>query len=114
MFAIICVIVFGALYSYFATYNTQVIAVSLGHYKEIEVALYLIILIALGIGFFMAYVIYISHYLSTSLTINEQKDSLKTTKKNLATITQRAHKLELENTKLKAKLGVDTTDEDGF
>ena len=43
--------------------------------------------------------------LSASLTINEGKTRVKSLKKELAEVTKEAHKLEIENAKLKTQTG---------
>ncbi len=69
--------------------------------------IYLAILTPLLIGLLLGFIIYVLKDLSKDLTIREHRDRIKNLKKDLAEITRKAHKLEIENNKLKGELGKD-------
>jgi uncharacterized membrane protein YciS (DUF1049 family) len=75
--------------------------------------LYLVIIVPLILGLLASYIIYVMYSLSLKLTISEQKDKLKKIKEENTDLTKRAHKLELENTKLTSQNGHDV-DEDSI
>ncbi len=64
------------------------------------------------IAFSLSAIIYLMKSLSTSLTKNELEGKVKELEDKLAEITRSAHKLELENVKLKK--GKKKVDENGF
>lgn len=89
----------------FATQNTGATSLNFGSYQISNIPVYLAVLIPLFAGVIIAFFLHIARDLSQSLTINEDKDRIRNLKKNLAEITKVAHKLELENIKLKSENG---------
>ncbi len=105
MQVLLITVVLGIIFAIFATQNTATTTIYLGGYTFQEIPIYLIVLVPLLVGLFISYLFHMLRVLSDSLTISEHKDELKDLKKELAEVTRDAHKLELENTKLKAKKG---------
>jgi uncharacterized membrane protein (DUF106 family) len=113
MLTLIITVVLGLGFAFFATQNTGSIDLNFGNYVLPDVPVYLVVLIPLLIGLFASLIIHVTKALSSSLTINEQKDEIKKFKDETAELTKQVHKLELENTKLKAENGKDF-DEDSI
>lgn len=114
MIIILIIIIFGLAFSYFATVNTAAISINFGFYTLSSVPVYLVILASIAIGVFVAAGFYLIKSLSDSLTIGEEKDKLKKAREERNELVKKSHKLELENTKLKAQLGKDTFDDDSI
>ena len=98
-------VLLAVIFAVFATQNTSFTTIYLGSHSLQNVPIYLVVLIPLLIGLSLSFLVHLIRALSDSLTINEHKDELKNLKKELAEITREAHKLELENTKLKTEIG---------
>lgn len=105
MLVLVITVVVGFAFALFATQNTQGALLNIERYTLENVPVYLIALIPLLVGLLLAYLIHAAKTLSQGLTISELNDKNKELENNLAEITKKAHKLELENTKLKTKLG---------
>lgn len=114
MILLILIVIFGLIFSYFATQNTEVVDIYFWKYHFQNIPLYMIILGSLGMGFLISAIAYIIRVLSSSMTISEKNDKLKDIQKELSEVTKRAHKLELENAKLKTKLDEEDYDEDSI
>lgn len=104
LFLLITVILAG-LFALFATQNTTVVEVSFGKFVLDNIPLYLVVLVPLLIGLLASYFIYIMYFLSTKLTLSEQKDKINYLKEENSELTKDLHKLELENAKLKSQNG---------
>lgn len=114
MILLILIVIFGIIFSYFATQNTQIVDITFWKYEFPNVPVYMIILGSLGIGFLISALAYVARVLSSSLTLSEKEKDLRSLKKELAEVTKRAHKLELENAKLKTKLNEEDFDKDSI
>lgn len=97
--------IFGLALAYFATLNTGVTSLNLGGFTLESVPMYLVILIPPILALIVSYLISLIKDLSSNLTISEQKDEIKNLKNENAELIKRVHKLELENTKIKAENG---------
>jgi len=105
MLILLTTVVLGIAFALFAVQNTAPASLRFGEYIIENIPIYLIVLIPLLLGLTVSYFIYLARDLSANLTSNEQKDKIKQLKRDLAEETKKAHKLELENTKFKAKTG---------
>jgi uncharacterized integral membrane protein len=105
MLTLLCAVAVGTLFAIFGTQNTEGISLNFGQYTLNNVPTYLAVLTPLVLGLLIAYFIYLARHLSESLTINEQKDKIKKLTEELAETTKTAHKLQLENIKLKKDFG---------
>ena len=105
MLTLLTAVILGTVFAVFGTQNTGNILLNFGNYS-LSVATYLAVLTPLLVGLVLAYFIYIARHLSQSLTVNEQKDKIKSLTEELAETTKEAHKLQLENVKLKKDYGV--------
>lgn len=105
MLMLLITVVLGILFAVFATQNTASTTIYLGGYSLQNVPIYLVVLIPLLIGLSISFLVHVIKALSDSLTISEYKGEAQKLKKELAEVTKEAHKLELDNTKLKAEIG---------
>ena len=94
----------GLAFAVFASYNTKTIDVNFIDYVLPGVPVYLVVLTPLLFGIFISFIIHMIKNLWSDLTVDEYKSEVKKLKQELGEITKEAHKLELENTKLKAKI----------
>lgn len=113
MLALLLFIVFGLLFGYFATLNTNLVSVNFGAYALSAVPMYLLILASLGIGVLFAMLFNFFRALGTGLQFARLEKELAEAKKEAAELTKINHQLELENTKLKAE-GGETSDDDSL
>jgi uncharacterized integral membrane protein len=114
MLVLILIVVFGVAFSFFATLNTSPISLNFGHYTLADLPIYIVVLGSLALGLLISGFIYLIRTLSSSLTISEKDTELKTLKKEFNEITKEAHKLEIENTKLKTKLDEEDFDDESI
>ena len=101
------------VFAFFATQNTDLVSINFAGYVLSNIPLYLIVLLPLLIGLLISFLLHMAKDLSSGLTINEEKNKVKNLKKELAEVTKEAHKLEIENAKLKAETG-ESTDENSI
>lgn len=101
MLTLLITVVLGVAFAIFATQNTEPTTINLGDFALTSVPTYLVVLIPLTVGLILAYLLYLVKDLSQNLTIDEQKDKIRTLKKELAETTKTAHKLQVENVKMK-------------
>lgn len=105
MLMLLLTVILGVVFAIFATQNVGLTTIYFGNFSLQSVPIYLIALIPLLIGLSVSFVVYLIKSLSDSMTISEDKDEISRLKEELAEVTKEAHKLELENTKFKAKTG---------
>ena len=114
MFTIILIVVFGVLFSLFATLNTSTISINLGSRMLDNVPLYLVVLVSIGIGVVIVSIYHLLDVLSIYWTVDGQEKEIKNTRKTINDLTKEIHVLELENTKLKTKLNEEDYDDDSI
>lgn len=114
MTALILFILFGLLFSYFATLNTALVTIHFGIYILNAIPIYLLVLVSLTIGLLFATIFYSLKSISSYFAFSKKSGELKTSKKEIIELTKKIHQLELENTKLKTKTGEEQTDEDSI
>lgn len=103
MFALIVLIAFGIGVAYFATQNTQNVAVTIANYPISNIPLYLIVLGSLLLGFVVSWVISFVDVISSALKIHRKESTIKDANKEISSLNKRIHELELENERLKGK-----------
>jgi uncharacterized integral membrane protein len=114
MIAIILFIVFGLLFSYFATQNTATVAIYFGTYSLKNVPLYLLVLASLGLGIIFASIFYFVKTISYKLASGQKNKELSHKNKEITQLTKELHELEIENVKLKTKSGGESVDDDSI
>ena len=105
MIVLVVTVAVGILLAIFATQNTGSIDLNFGNYFLPNIPIYLVVLIPLLFGLLIAFLLHVLKLLSHDLTIDEQKKEIKSLKSDLNDITKQAHKLELENLKIKKDSG---------
>lgn len=105
MLVLLITAVLGTAFAIFATQNTSTVDLNFGRYFIPSVPIYLVVLVPLLLGLLVAYILHIMNILSHGMTIDEQKKEIKNLKSVLAEMTKKAHKLELENIKIKKDNG---------
>lgn len=107
MLALLLFIAFGLLFGYFATMNTDLVAVRFGNATLDPIPLYILVLVSFGIGVVFASLFSMIKSFATGI-------SLRRAEKETAQLTKQVHKLELENTELKVKTGEEGMDENSL
>ncbi len=113
MATLVVTVALGVAFAIFATQNTDSVAVDLIFFKIPSAPLFLVVLIPLLVGLLASFIIHALSEITSSIKIDENEREIKGTKQENAELAKRVHKLELENTKLKAKLG-EEFDEESF
>ncbi|OGM28106.1 hypothetical protein A2692_00100 [Candidatus Woesebacteria bacterium RIFCSPHIGHO2_01_FULL_39_95] len=103
----------GLAFALFATQNTQGVDLNFGSYYLPNVPVYLVALFPLLMGLLASLIIHTAKDLMAGITIDEDKKEIKKMTQENAELVKEVHKLELENTKLKAKNG-EEFDEDSI
>jgi uncharacterized integral membrane protein len=114
MLTLVITVLLGLGFALFATQNTTPVSIYVGSNTFADIPLYLVILLSILLPLLISGFIYLLRSLSSSLTLSEKEEDIKKTKQELAEITKQAHKLEIENTKLRAELGKGDEDEDAI
>ena len=105
MFSLIILALLTIGVGYFATQNTGTVALNFG-YKVIDnIPIYIAVLVPFFIGLVSAWLTNIKNDLEHKHIKNRLKEDLNDARNEVADLTKRVHKLELENTKLKVESG---------
>ncbi len=105
MLIILLAAVFGTLLSIFATQNTLLVSLVFGGNMLPNIPIYLVVLSSFFVGLVLALILHLVNNVSSRLMIHEKNTTIHKLKEELAQALKQAHKLELENTKLKSKTG---------
>jgi uncharacterized membrane protein (DUF106 family) len=114
MLALFLFLAFGLLFGYFATLNTAVASVSFGIRIFEQIPMYVIILLSLGVGVVVSSLFYIFKSLGDTVTLGKKDKEIEDLQKQLAELMKKAHRLELENTRLRTKTGEELEDDDSL
>ena len=104
MIVLLIAVVLGTIFAVFSTQNTESVNLNFGSYF-VSSPIYLVILIPLLLGILIAFLFYTLRSLSHELTESEQKSEIRKLRTELAETIKKAHKLELENVKMKKENG---------
>lgn len=114
MMALFLFIIFGLVFSYFATLNTSTVAIYFGFTRWEHLPLYLVILGSLAIGISFASLFYFVHsFFSRRKFGKKEREFEDLTRENMA-LTRKNHQLELENTRMKAQNGEEDVDDNSL
>jgi uncharacterized integral membrane protein len=113
MATLLVTVALGVAFAIFSTQNTEPVSVNLVFMQIPAVPLFLVVLIPLLVGLLTSFLIHSISSIASSIAMDEHEREIKGTKEENAELAKRVHKLELENTKLKAKLG-EEFDEESF
>jgi uncharacterized integral membrane protein len=111
MLALFLFIAFGIVFGYFATLNTGLVSVHFGTTTIPSIPLYLLVLVSLGLGVLFASLFYGFKSLGIRFFLGRKESEISHAKKDITELTRQVHQLELENTKLKTKLGEESGDD---
>lgn len=114
MIVLLILIVAGIGAAVFATQNTITTSLTFGDYMLREIPVYLVALGSLLIGIFVSWVIHVINILSDRITTRGKDGSISNAKREIAELNKEIHKLELENTRLKTRLGEDDSDDNSL
>lgn len=106
-------VILATFFAFFATQNTSGVSLNFAGYVLPNIPLYLVVLVSFLIGLVLAFFFHTIKDLSSSLAISGEKGKVKKLKEEVTEATKQAHKLELENTRLKAETG-EKEDEDSI
>ena len=110
MIALILFVIVGILFALFATYNTAVVTLSFGQFLQYPTPLYRALLAAFLLGLLLASIFHILKSIRMGFTVRKFKGERKETQNEIAELTKRIHKLELENEHLKTQDGLEDSD----
>ena len=99
---------------FFATQNTSQISINFGLKNVDNIPVYIAILLPLFIGLVASWLTNIGSYIESKQTKRRLKNDITEAHAEVAELTKRVHKLELENTKLKAEAGKPLEDEESI
>lgn len=114
MLALLLFVVFGFVFGYFATQNTNLVTVNFGLGSLPHVPMYMLVLAALSVGMLFATLFYIVKSFSFQHVTNRLTKELAEAKHENVELTKVNHKLELENTKLISAQGKESVDSDSI
>jgi len=103
MLALLIAVIFGAGVGYFATQNTIPVTLQFADYAIEEVPLYLVVVGALLVGLFVAWIIYLAHSVSSTIALHGKDNEVRRARRTIATLENRVQELEVENTRLRAR-----------
>ena len=114
MATMILVVVFGIIFSYFATINTGLVDINFGQSTISSLPLYAVILFSISLGVLISFLIHIIQLMGSNWNINSKEKNLDDARREIAELTKKNHKLEIDNTKLRSKLGEEDFDDDSI
>lgn len=114
MLALLLYIAFGLVFGYFATLNTTLVSVNFGTSSLNDFPMYIIILLSFGIGVLFATIFYFLKLYSIQRLLNKKDKESLAYDREIAELTKSAHKLEIENTRLKTKNGEEIEDDESL
>lgn len=104
MFSLILLVIVGLGFGYFATQNTQQIAITLANTPVPGIPLYIVIGITLIIGFAICWIISLTDTFSTFFRMRGKDGKIKDSKKSINDLSKKVHDLEIENARLQGQL----------
>lgn len=111
MLTLVLTVIFGLIFAYFATQNTEGVTMRFAEYNSAIIPLYLVVLGSLLVGLLLAWLINFINSIASSITLHGKESELKKAERMVAELTKRIHQLELENTRLKAENNEETLDD---
>lgn len=105
MIRLIIAVALGILFAAFSTQNTGLVRLYALDYASPDIPVYIVVLASIAAGLLIAWISTIFTSISTGLRFRTKTNKLKDYEKQIAELTKELHKLELENTRLKAENG---------
>lgn len=110
MLALLLFIAFGLLFGYFATLNTTPVSLDFGIQVLKNIPMYVVVISSFGIGVILASLFYNVKFFAVRMLVHKKEAEYEESQKAVAENLRKAHQLELENAKLKARKGVKDVD----
>ena len=100
MLSLLVLVICGIGIAFFSTQNTQTVDVLFGEYMIAKVPVYMVVLVTFCLGVLVSYILSTMNTLSASMKLHGKDAKIKEDKREIADLTRRLHKLELENERL--------------
>lgn len=101
VFAFIVLIIFGIALILFATQNSQTVSINFAGYHLDRIALYLLVLASLLLGFVVSWLMSLFGNISSAFKIRGKENTIKNANKRIADLNKKVNQLEIENERLK-------------
>ncbi len=105
MEVIIFAVVVGLGIGYFATQNTTLISIYFGPYLLPNTPLYLVVIGAVLLGLILAWIFSLINSFSSQMALHGKENKIKEDERNITELTKEIHQLQLDNARLKERLG---------
>ncbi|MBI5018847.1 DUF1049 domain-containing protein [Candidatus Gottesmanbacteria bacterium] len=105
MITLILILLIGSALVYLAQDNLTPVTLHLGSTVVTDLPLFYVITGSLLAGLVLAYLFYLIHSVFVGFTLRRKDHTIKKTKNEIAELTKRIHKLEIENAELRADSG---------
>lgn len=105
MFNLMIAVILGIFFAIFASQNTGPVTLNFGDRSLENFPIYLAILLPLLLGLLVGFFGYVLKDLTQDMTASQNRERIKNLKKEIAEVTHKAHKLQIENEKFKKELG---------
>ncbi|HSX40531.1 MAG TPA: lipopolysaccharide assembly protein LapA domain-containing protein [Candidatus Saccharimonadales bacterium] len=103
MLMLLVIAITGLGFAYLATQNNMWVTVNLTQYTQFHMPLWTVVLGALLIGFFISWVLSLIDSISNSVALHQRENKIRATSREVGTLEDRVHDLEVENAKLKGE-----------
>jgi uncharacterized integral membrane protein len=103
MLALIVMIIFGMLLTFFALENTNGVTMTVMNYTLQNVPLYAVVVGSVLFGLFVGWIMSLMDWVSTSLTLKGKESSIKSAQTAIDRLENKIHDLEIENARLKGE-----------
>jgi len=114
MVALILFILFGLVFGYFSTLNTATASIHFGFTSLSHVPMYILVLASFGTGVLFTSLFYMLRSISSGMARNKKEKELVDAREETVLLTKKIHELEIENAKLKTRVGDTDTDDDSL
>lgn len=106
MITLILILIIGSVFVYLAQNNLAPVTLHLGSATVTDLPLFYVISGSLLTGLLLAYLFYLINSIFIGFSMRKKDHAIKETKNQVAELTKRIHKLELENEELRNELGM--------
>lgn len=106
MITLILILLMGSILVYLAQDNLTPITLHLGSATVTDLPLFYVITGSLLSGLLLAYLFYLIHSIFIGFSLRKKDHTIKKTKDEIAELTKRIHKLEIENEGLRSESGM--------
>lgn len=105
MFSLILLIILAIGFGYFATFNLNLVTITLGpYYTTPPIPLYIIIGLTLLVGLLLAWFISLIGSFNNSFALRQKERELNDKEATIHTLTKKVNEIEIENDNLKGEL----------